>query len=340
MMPRPHLPNLHKEITRHQKIIWYVRINRGLRVRIRGEYGSAEFLANYEAAIAGRPLPTTAGPQNGTLAWLIERYRGSAEWAALAVATRRQRENIFLHVVESAGHVPYSKITRKVILAGRDKRKDTPFAANNFLKTMRGLFRWAVDSGFVAIDPTENVRLLSGATEGFHPWTEAEIEKFEARWPIGTRERLALAILLFTGLRRGDAARLGRQHVRNGVVTLRTEKTGTPVTIPMLPELAAVIDASQTGDLTFVAQPDGRQMTKESFGNWFKDACKTAGVPGSCHGLRKAGATRAANNGATAAQLTAIFGWKSERMASIYTRTADRVRLAREAMTKLGKPET
>jgi integrase len=81
-------------------------------------------------------------------------------------------------------------------------------------------------------------------------------------------------------------------------------------------------------------------MTKESFGNWFKDACKAAGVLGSAHGLRKAGATRAANNGATVAQLEAIYSWSGGKMASLYTRYADRVRLAREAMHKLSIDET
>ena len=81
-------------------------------------------------------------------------------------------------------------------------------------------------------------------------------------------------------------------------------------------------------------------MTKESFGNWFRDACKAAGVPGSAHGLRKAGATRAANNGATVAQLEAIFGWSGGGMASLYTRQADRTRLAKEAMEELSKGKT
>jgi integrase len=121
---------------------------------------------------------------------------------------------------------------------------------------------------------------------------------------------------------------------------MRTEKTGTPVTIPLLPELAEVIAASKTGDLAFIATATGTPMTKESFGNWFRDACKAAGVPGSAHGLRKAGATRAANNGATVAQLEAIFGWSGGGMASLYTRQADRTRLAKEAMGKLSKGKT
>lgn len=127
--------------------------------------------------------------------------------------------------------------------------------------------------------------------------------------------------------------------MRDGVITHRTEKTGTQVTIPLLPELADVIAVSQTGDLVFIACHDGGPMTKESFGNWFRDACNAADVKGSAHRLRKAGATRAANAGATVAQLEAIFGWSGGKMASHYTRSADRTRLAKEAMGKMGKPE-
>ena len=94
---------------------------------------------------------------------------------------------------------------------------------------MRSLFKWAKDSDFIEVDPTEGVEGFGHKTEGFHVWTDDEIAKFEVRWPIGTRERLALTILLYTGLRRGDAARLGRQHVRDGVITFRTEKTGQQV---------------------------------------------------------------------------------------------------------------
>jgi integrase len=130
--------------------------------------------------------------------------------------------------------------------------------------------------------------------------------------------------------------RVGRQHVRNGVLTIHTEKhrkgkRGEQVTIPILPPLAESIAATKTGDLTFLVSEYGRPWAKESFGNWFKDTCRVAGCPGSAHGLRKAGATRAAERGATERQLMAIFGWSSPRMAAHYTRAADRSRLARDA---------
>lgn len=119
------------------------------------------------------------------------------------------------------------------------------------------------------------------------------------------------------------------------MATIRTEKTGETVVIPILPPLQDLLDAGPTGELTFIAGQKGRPMTKEAFGNWFRDACRAARVPGSAHGLRKAGATRAADNGATEAQLEAIFGWRGGGMAALYTRQANRVKLAREAASKL-----
>jgi integrase len=151
------------------------------------------------------------------------------------------------------------------------------------------------ENSFIERDPTEGVRIPLPRTDGFHSWTEDEIAQFEARWPIGTRERLTLTILRYTGLRRGDAVRLGRQHIKNGIIALRAGKMGAQIIIPVLPELAAIINASRTGDLALIAGKLGQPMTKESFGNWFHGACQEAGVPGSAHGLRKVGATRAAS---------------------------------------------
>jgi integrase len=121
------------------------------------------------------------------------------------------------------------------------------------------------------------------------------------------------------------------------IAQIKTEKSGftVEVTLPILPALAATLSAGPCGELTFIAGESGRPLTKESFGNLFKDACRAAGVPGSAHGVRKIAATTAANNGATVAQLEAIFGWQGGTMASLYTRAADRRRLALQAMDKL-----
>jgi integrase len=339
-MPHPRMPHLHREVTRHGKVVWYARAggsSRGPRVKLHADYGTSDFWAEYQEALASAPR-VPAAPHEGTLASLLERYRETTAWTYLSAATRRQRENIFTHVLETAGKQPFAKITTATIMAGRDRRANTPFQARHFLDAMRGLFRWAVKARMIRVDPTagvDNPPRTDG--DGFLPWTEEHVAAYEERWPIGTRPRVWFDVLIYTGLRRGDAVLLGRPHVRNGIATMKTEKTGTEVTLPILPALAETLAAGPCGDLTFIAGENGRPLTKESFGNLFRKACRAAGVPGSAHGVRKIAATRAANAGATVAELEAIFGWQGGAMAALYTRAADRRRLAQGAMHKLAR---
>jgi integrase len=320
-------------------VIWYVRVGHGPRVRLAAKYGSEEFDAAYRAALEGKSRNRNRKARVGSLAWLFERYRETTAWTSLSLATRRQRENIMRGVLAQAGHESAAAIKRSHIVAGRDRRAETPAQARHFLDAMRGLFRWAHDAGHVKLDPTVGITNPAAAKGGGFPvWTEDDVARYEARWPVGTKERVWLDVLLYTGLRRGDAVQLGRQHVRDGVATLRTEKTGITVTIPILPALAG--SAGPCGELAFICGEGGRPLTKESFGNLFRKTCRAAGVAKSAHGVRKIGATRAAENGATVAELEAIFGWQGGGMASLYTRAADRARLAKGAITKLTRTET
>jgi integrase len=332
-MPRPRPPFISREVTRHGRPVWYVRRN-GKRIRLRAEYGTPEFEAEYQAALARSPKPQKGEVAGGTLAWLVERYRETGDWQSLSLATKRQRENILKQVLASAGDKPIARITTDTIAAGRDRRIKTPFQARHFLDTMRGLFRWAAKAKLVKADPTAGVEDPAvPKTEGFPVWTEEHVSAYEKCWPIGTRQRVWLDVLLYTGLRRGDAVRFGKQHVRDSVGTIKTEKTGTEVTLPILPVLAETLAAGPCGDLTFIVTANGRPFTKESFGNAFKKACRKAGIANrSAHGLRKIAATRAADNGATEHALKAIFGWTTGRMAGLYTRDSDRRRLARGNM--------
>lgn len=163
------------------------------------------------------------------------------------------------------------------------------------------------------------------------------MRQFEERHPIGTKPRLALALLLLAGVRRSDVVRLGRPHVRDGRLEFTAWKNRDlrPVhmDIPILPELQRVLDASELGDITFLVTGYGRPFTAAGFGNWFRDRCNEAGLANcSAHGLRKAGSTRAAENGATPHQLMAMFGWTTLQQAEQYTRAAARSQLAAEGM--------
>ncbi len=349
-MPKPRPPHLHYEETRHGVRVWYVRRGHGPRMRIKAVYDTPEFWAQYRAALEGVSA-VAKPPKTSSLKWAFDRYRNSSAWAALSPSTRRARENIIRQVIKTAGDEPLREIDAETIRAGRERRSAKPHSANAFLRTMRGFFAWAVEEKHVPVDPTAGVKFLTGPNDenGFHTWTQEELDRFETRWPIGTRERLAYDLLLYTGLRRGDAVRVGRQHtsiveialpdgskVRQQQIAIRAEKhrkgkAGELITIPIFEPLAASIAATTVGDMTYLVTAEGRPWVKESFGNWFRDVCREADCPGSAHGLRKAGAVRIAERGATDRQLMAMYGWTTSKQSTRYTRAADRARLARSA---------
>lgn len=339
-MPRPRPPHLHRQVSRHGRTVWYVRVGHGPRTRLRAAYNTPEFWEEYRAAVAGEAITKPRSLSSGSLAWLVDRYRETAAWTGLSLATRRQREVILRQVLETAGAEPFTAITRRHVVAGIDRRRETPHQARHFLDTLRGLFAWAVEADLLQSNPTDGVkppRRPKGP--GFAPWTAGDVERFTARWPIGTRERVAFDVLRFTGLRRGDAVRLGRPHVRDGVIRIDTQKTGERVVIALAPELAATLAHGPVGELTFIAGERGRPMTKEGFGNFFSEACRAAGIEKSAHGLRKWFATDLAYRGATTAELEAACGWRGGRMAARYTEAADRERLGLAASARLANGE-
>jgi integrase len=252
-------------------------------------------------------------------------------------------------------YLPYADMRAKHVRAIRDEKIGFPEAANSRLKALRQVFAWALVEELIAVNPTVGVEFLPGNADGFHTWTIGEVRQYEARWPVGTKQRLALDLLLYTGTRRSDAVRLGSQMEQDGWLHFTETKNansralsrrGKPPrpkqrAIPILPQLRASIDTTPTGTASYLVNAQGRPYKDTSFGNSFREWCDLAGLPQcSAHGLRKAGATIASDNGATTHQLMAIYGWETVRQAEVYTRAADRVRLAREAMHLIVPRET
>lgn len=333
-------PYLSREKTRHGKFVWYFK-RAGKRIRLPEPYGSEAFNAAYERALTGMAtMPAKGKAQAGSLKWLVDQYKLSAVFAQLAPATRRARENILLQVLADPKNAdgPFSAVTRAAIKKGMDKRAATPNAANNFLKTMSHLFKWAAEAEHVEINPCIGVSKVNVKSDGFHAWTVDQVEQYRAHHKLGTKPRLAIDILLFLGLRRSDAVVVGRQHLKDGVIALRTQKTGQWVYLPVFEQLRESIEATPTGDLAFLTTEKGKPFSSAaSFGNWFAKQCQAASLPDVCraHGLRKAGATIAADQGATAHELMAMYGWARLGMAELYTREADKKKLARGASERL-----
>jgi integrase len=196
--------------------------------------------------------------------------------------------------------------------------------------------QFCVAEKLATTDPTRDVKLAPAKSEGFHTWTEDEIARFEEHHAIGTQPHLAFALLLYTGQRPGDVRQMGRQHVRDGVVTLKQAKTGARLTIPIHSELRAVLDATPAEHLTFLVTPRGQTYSANGFSKWFRDQCDAAGLPKRCtaHGLRKAACRRLAEAGCSANEIAAISGHRTLKEVERYTRAVDQAKLARNAMAR------
>ena len=178
-MPRPRWPHLLREVSRHGTIRWVVRVGHGPRTPLEAPYGSPEFEAQYHAAVRGEAAQRPPKRAEGSLSWLVALYRGSSAWASLAPATQKQRANILKHVLASAGEMPLSKVRRSHIIQGREDRARTPSQANNFLNTMRSLFKWAIEHRLVDEDPTDGVKIVKRPkTGGFEEALEEDIARF------------------------------------------------------------------------------------------------------------------------------------------------------------------
>lgn len=340
-MTKLDLPYLDCFRDRHGHMRYYVR-RFGKRTPLPGKPGSAEFSAAYAAAIAGQtPAQKAATVAPGSIAGAVAGYLASAKFASLAKDTQRARRRILEKLREKHGTKGVATLQRHQVEHMLAAKATTPEAARNLLKALRGLFAWCVLAGLRRDDPTAGLKAPRKKSQGFHTWTEDEVERFRARHPLGTRARLALELAACTGQRRGDLIRMGRQHVRHGVLSIRQSKTGVLVEIPVLPELQAAIDAMPpSGSLTFLHTHTGEAFSPAGFTNWFREVCREAGCAGSVHGLRKYAATRHADNGATAHELMAWFGWETLSEAERYTRAANRKLLAAGMVEKLSGTRT
>lgn len=343
---------------RHGNVRVYFRRN-GKKLRIRAKPGTAEFQAEYDRLLkeSAATLPVSAphAPAPGTYRWLCQKYFESVDFRQLDPQTQQTRRLVLDHTcaekiapgaAEMFGDCPVGRMNSKAIRILRDRKAELPNAANTRIKAIRRVFKWALEYEIPGVksNPARDVSYLRVQEGGYHSWTTEEVEQFETRHPIGTTPRLAFALLLYTGQRRSDVILFGRQHVhRNSLrFTQHKNRNRRPVTLvlPILPVLQEIIDASRTGDLTFLVTEYGQRFTAAGFGNRMRQWCDEAGLPEcSAHGLRKAGAAIAAENGATPHELMAIFGWLTLKEAERYTRAAEQKKIAARAMQMLQRGE-
>jgi integrase len=325
---------------RDGRAYYYVRRAGHRRTRLPGLPWSPSFMAAYEAALAGPRTAIGAGRiKPSSAAAVVAEYLDSRQFfGSKSPGTQRMRRGVLERFRAAYGDRPFALLPPEWIEALLDSK--SPHAARSWLATLRSLCKFAVKRGWLRVNPTADIKLASVKGGGFPTWTDDEIAQFEAHYPIGTKPRLALALLFYTAQRRGDVVRMGRQHIRETpdgpALYIKQRKTGKELLIPIYPELRAVLDATPSEHLTFLVTATGKPYGDNHFSESFREWCDAAGLPKRCsaHGLRKAACRRDAENGCSGNEIMAHSGHGSMKELVRYTKAADQARLARNAMAK------
>jgi integrase len=322
---------------RHGKVRRYLR-RRGLpNVALPGDPGSPEFMAAYNAAVASLVgAPRLSKQREGTIARVVTDFYRSAAFMNLKPNSRSLYRIVLDKISKEHGHrlvrdMPQQKARRMIEEIGETRRG----MANLTRAILHKFMAYAIASGLRSDNPISGIETYSIGTR--HTWTDAQLSAYEKRWPLGTRERLAYALLLYTDQRGGDVVRMRRQDILGNAIHVIQEKTGKELLIEIHPALARAMKAGPTKGFYLIGDQHGRPIKRPALTRLIVRAAKAAGLSPEClpHGLRKAMQRRLAEHGASAKELQAISGHVTLKETERYTQAADQARLARAAIRRL-----
>jgi integrase len=319
---------------------YFRRCRRAPRVALPGLPGSAEFMAAYQAAVddGGSREPRKERGAAGTFDRLVQNYFESPSYLRLGQSTQIAYRRVIERFVreENIGHRRVDQMNRQHVATILARRAATPGASNDLLKKIKILVGFAIKNGWRKDDPTHKMEKFKGGE--FHTWTDDEIALFERHWPADSKERIAFALLLYTGQRISDVVRISWHDIEGNAIHIAQLKTKSKLLIPLHPRLKCLLDAWRRDHMVILATSFGKPFSNAGFGNWMADKIAAAGLPSECvtHGLRKAAARRLAEAGCTTMQIMSVTGHKSISEVERYTRAAQQKGLAEQAIRQLG----
>jgi integrase len=296
-----------------------------------GPIGSSEFLEAYQAFMAGKPAPLARARNGaGTFGGLIAAYYGWTEFTNLKPSSKSLYRYALEPLREKHGHRPLATMTRENLIAVIEKIGErAPGMANLTRAVLQKMLKCALERNEIRENPLAK-KVTSYKIGTHHTWTDAELEQFEGRWPLGTRQRLAYALLFYTGQRGGDVVRMSRKDISEGRIRVVQEKTGMELRIRIHPDLARAIKVGPAKGLNLIGDEHGRPIRRATLSHLMRQAIRAAGLPARCvpHGLRKATLRTMAEAGSSSKRLAAVSGHKTTKELDRYTAAADQQTLA------------
>lgn len=352
---RVDLPGLLKERLPSGNYRYRVRVagDKARRIRLYVEPDHKDFIDHYRAARSGVAMtpavPKSTTAKRGSMAWLTYRYTEHLEnqQAAgnISNLTLKKKKMYLKQLRDRTANYPIHMPTTEVEII-KSEMAATPDAANSMIETITAMYRFARKEGICDFNPTRGVDKYSRKKGGAVPWTVADLKQYRECHPPGTKAHLALTIFMFTACRISDAVLLGRGHEQDvdglpSLVWQPAKKGSAEVCIPIAPPLYKATRAQKVIGKTYLVTEHGRPYgSPDSLGQVFRRWCREAGLENrSSHGIRKAAGDLLAMAGCTQYQIMSIHGHTEAKTSEVYTRGAERRRLAAAGMSKLGLME-
>jgi integrase len=334
-MPPKLPPHVERNIVKGHVYLSF-RIGKGPRIRLPVDPRSEEFRAAYAAAMAAYAVPKKdAGP---TIDTLIASYVRSGGYTGLADMSKPGYMSRLNTIREEHGQRTLAGLTRdRIKKAILDPLTDRPAAQLDTLKKLRILIKHGIERDLLTHDPSVGIKRPK--TQEIRAWTDAEMAAFERRWPIGTKQRTAYALMLNAGTARVDVHQITWAQIDAESVGYTRHKSGVAVDIGIAAGLRKALDAAPREHITVINTEFGKPFTIDGFSGFMRDAIRRAGLPLDCkpHGLRKTLGRLLADAGASTHDIMAALGHTTLAQAEKYTREADRRRGARRAVLKLNE---
>lgn len=362
-MKHPDYPGVSSMTDRHGKIRWRYRKYGRKDEMMPGEPHSIEFDARYEEIITGRPkvvkLPGMGHPHSLKAAYRL--LKKTPEWLSLDDKSQRRYQQTIERILFAKlgsmewGDGPIPDLRRQHVKAILSIFADAPHMERIVLLCLRKLLMVALDEEWIDTDPSYGLR-RAPHTNGHKTWPAEMMARYEARWPVGTRQRTAYALALWLGNRVSDVARLEWSHLTTKHITIDGEtraiegfefvqwkgrKRGKALFLPMTKMLAQELAplSRETGTVLVSSRGTSYQdnALSKAMGEWSAEAGLGPGY--TMHGLRKALGAKLAEADASTRQIMEVLGHSSIAYAELYSREASQLRLAMQAMDKVSRNE-
>ena len=306
---------------------------------LRGEPGSPEFIASYNAAVAQKVAAPT-----GVLQALLFRFQDSAEFQfGISPRTRRDYVKQIKRIERAFGDFPIKALddprATSIFLEWRDRLAQTSLRQADYAYgTLARILSWALKRRLIKTNPCANSGKLYSGSRVDKIWTEEDVARFLRFAP--PYLRLAMLLAINTGQRQGDLLRLPWSAYDGTIIKMRQKKTGAYVPIPVSDALKTALDAAPRQSPIMLTNSDGKPWSESGFqGAWGK-ATMRAGIRGlTFHDLRGTAVVTLARAECNEVEIYSITGHKPGDVQAILTahylpRDAE---VASNAIAKLNK---